>query len=72
MKIQLHSGEILETTESYARRAIAFGCATGIPETEDGTIGQDGIPQAEDGKHEDTTRKKGRRAKAEEDVETCL
>lgn len=72
MKIRLHSGEVLETTESYARRAIAFGRATGIPETEDGTIGQDGIPQAEDGKHEEANRKKGRRAKVEEEVEACL
>lgn len=72
MKIQMHSGEILETTESYARRAIAFGRATGIPETEDGTSGLNGIPQAEDEKPEGTPRKKGRKTKAEEDVEACL
>lgn len=64
MKIQMN-GEILEVSESYARRAIAFGKAVGIPEAEDDTAKVDSIPNAED----DAKPKKAK--KANKDVETC-
>lgn len=65
MKIQMN-GEILEVSESYARRAIAFKHAVGIPEAEDDTAKADSIPNAED----EAKPKKAK--KANKDVETCL
>ena len=69
MRIQTENGEILEVSESYARRAIAVGKAIGIPEAEDEApeAGADSIPTAEDERP-----KKTKKAKPEEDVETCL
>ncbi len=68
MRIQTKNGEILEVSESYARRAIAFRHAVGIPEAEDDLTkaAADSIPIAED----DAKPKKAKKAK--EDVGTCL
>lgn len=69
MRIQTENGEILEVSESYARRAIAVGKAIGIPETEDEApeAGADSIPTAEDERP-----KKTKKAEPEEDVGACL